>query len=178
MRVKDIIEQLALGAGLVCLLFIISCDGKSEITDEEGCVFEPVSSCAGFSFSIVEANTYENLIGEENLIHPDSIVIINTRNDTMPGYFPLKFSDGWYTIEDLDPFREITCFNQCLSDSAFTRTYYMYIGNGDTDTIDVFFPERSGGPEVFFNGDSGEVPDDRPPETGLGYSPFWFRKKL
>ena len=139
MGVKDIIKRLALGAGLVCLLFIISCDGKSVITTDEGCEFDPVNSCAGFSFSIVDADSYENLIGEENLIHPDSIVIINTRNDTIPGYYPIAFSDGWVVIADLNPFAEITCFNQCLSDSAFTRTYYMYIGNGDTDTIDVFF---------------------------------------
>lgn len=111
------------------------------------------------------------------LIHPDSVVITNTREDTMP-HEVFQFSDGWYTIDGFSPFHEITCFNQCISDSAFTRTYYVYIGNGDTDTMEVYFAERSEEPEAFYNGRSGEVPEDRADSTGLGYTSYWFRKTI
>ena len=161
------------------MLFLLSCDGKSVIVDENGCEYDPVNSCAGFSFSIVDAGSYENLVGKDGQqIHPDSIIITNTRRDTMPRYFPWQLSDGWWIIAELDPFTEITCFNQCQSDSAFTRTYYMYLGNGDTDTVDVFFPEMAQGPEVFFNGTTGNLPNDLPPEAGSGRSSFWFRKEV
>lgn len=112
------------------------------------------------------------------LIHPDSIVITNTRKDTMHQE-AFQYSDGWYSIEGFSPFHEITCFNQCISDSAFTRTYYVYIGNGDTDTMEVYFAERSEEPEAFYNGRSGEVPLDILPDSlGSGRTSYWFIKTI
>ncbi len=156
---------------------LLSCDNNVKTYGD--CEFVPQESCEGFGFSFVNADTYENLMGTDGqLIHPDSVVITNTRNDQMY-HNPFKYTDGWYIIEWFNPFQEIKCFNQCISDSAFTRTYYIYIGNGDTDTMEVYFPTRSPGPEVFFNGSDARVPlNELPDSLGVGRSSYWFRKKV
>lgn len=59
---------------------------------------------------------------------------------------------GWYSIEYFSPFDELYCFNMCTNDSSFTRTYYMYLGNGDMDTIEIYFPARTNPYKVLFNG--------------------------
>lgn len=158
----------------VCCLCLLSSCGPDEEVQEE-CVFDARTACSSFSFSIVNADTYENLVGDGRLIDPEKVVVTNTRNDTMH-ISPFQFSDGWTTIGQFSPFQEITCFNQCVLDSAFTRTYYLHYGGSDTDTMEVFFPERKRDPIIYFNGLNGEVPDDRADSTGTGYSVYWFRK--
>ena len=162
---------------ITIITLIISCN--ADVKTYGDCEFDQQKSCEGFSFSFVNADTYENLMGKNGqLIHPDSIVITNTRNNQMY-HEPYKYSDGWYIIEWFNPFQEIKCFNQCISDSAFTRTYYVYIGNEDVDTMDVFFDKRTQGPEVYYNGVNGRVPfDELPDSLGSGRSTFWFRKKI
>ncbi|MEQ8470322.1 MAG: hypothetical protein RIC35_04015 [Marinoscillum sp.] len=87
----------------------------------------PLTACEGFSFSMVNRDTYENLIGENKLIHPDSLVINNTKGDVMH-HMPYSYSDGWYTIEEFSPFQEITCFNQCKwTPSLHAPITYTYI---------------------------------------------------
>ena len=165
---------------MVSLLALSACETSAEVTNPgtpEECVFHPRTACNGFSFSIVNKDTYENLVGEKRLIHPDSLVITNTRGDVMH-HTPFSYSDGWFTIEEFSPFDELTCFNQCKLDSSFTRTYYVYMGNGDTDTLDVYFKAKSESEETFFNQLTGEVPDDRADSTGSGYSVYWFRKTI
>lgn len=154
------------------LLTFISCD--QPIKTPDGCQF---NRCGTTGWSFVDAITYENLLGPDKLIHPDSLVITNTRGDSM-FYKVFTFSSGWTVVTAFSPFQEIYCFNQCLLDSAFTRTYYLYLGNQDTDTLEVHFPVRSAWYTTTYNGLSGEVPEDRPPSSGLGGSTFWFRKKI
>lgn len=67
---------------------------------------------------------------------------------------------GWVSLESFDPFQELYCFNQCLLDSAFTRTYHVYIGNGDIDTLEVYFAERTERYHLFFNGVDGAPPEE------------------
>ena len=163
---------------LLCILgLLISC--KPE-TNEGECEFIPRINCSTFTFSFIDPDSYENLMGVDGQpIHPDSIVITNSRRDTM--YHEIfAFSDGWYTVQNFSVFQEITCFNQCQLDSAFTRTYHVYIGNGDTDTLEVHFPVRSDNYTTYYNGISGELPDYRelPSGYGSGYTTYWFRKKM
>jgi hypothetical protein len=158
---------------LVILSILISC-GPDEMP-EEVCQYSPTTSCSGYSFSIVDKDTYESLIGTDGqLIHPDSIYITNTRKDTM-SHEARRSSDGRWAVERFNPFQEISCFNQCLLDSAFTRTYYLYIGNGTTDTMEFFFPVRSPGPNAFLNGVSGRIQPDFPKDQSIRTA-FYFRK--
>ncbi|MBR09561.1 MAG: hypothetical protein CMP48_17985 [Rickettsiales bacterium] len=160
---------------LLCILgLLISC--KPE-TNEGECEFIPRINCSTFTFSFIDPDSYENLMGVDGQpIHPDSIVITNSRRDTM--YHEIfAFSDGWYTVQNFSVFQEITCFNQCQLDSAFTRTYHVYIGNGDTDTLEVHFPVRSDNYTTYYNEVSGELPNDIPENLGSGRTTFWFRKK-
>jgi len=134
--------------------------------------------CNYASFVIVNSNTFESLIGDELKIHPDSIVILNDRLDTM--YHSIEKFLTYQYISRFNPFQEITCFNQCLSDSAFSRYYYLYVGNGDMDTIEVHFPanqEYTTIYEFYFNGESGNIPDD-PKSEDYGGFPYMFRKKI
>lgn len=157
-------------------LFLSACN--TDTPSEEDCNFDIQAWCGGgYSFSIVNADTYENLVGDGRLINPDKIVVTNTRIDTMI-ILPLKLSDGWYSIENFNPFDEITCFDQCKSDSAFTRTYYLNYGGADTDTMEVFFAVRDDEPQVSFNQLSGNVPNDIDDSLGRGRSLYWFRKKI
>ncbi len=161
----------------IFILLLIACEPNNiEVTND--CKFDPRRSCNSFSFSIVNKDTYENLVGTNGqLIHPDSIVITNTRGNVMDEK-PLGLSDGWYTIESFSPFEELYCFNQCKLDSAFTRTYFVYLGNGDTDTMEVYFPAHSEKEEVFYNGLNANIPDDIHDSLGSGYSVYWFRKTI
>ncbi|MEQ9303268.1 MAG: hypothetical protein RJQ14_05075, partial [Marinoscillum sp.] len=135
---------------LVAIIALDACGPESEHFGD--CEFSSRSSCSSFTFSFINAETYENIMGtHDQLINTDSVVITNSRKDTMP-HEAFQYSDGWYSIEGFSPFHEISCFNQCISDSAFTRTYYVYVGNGDTDTMEVYFAERSEEPEAFYNG--------------------------
>ena len=160
---------------LLTTVFAVSCEKAPVETD--GCYFDARNACQGFSFSIVNKGTYENLIGEDRLIHPDSIVITNTRSDVMH-HRPYSYSDGWYTIEEFSPFQEMYCFNQCKLDSSFTRTYYLYVGNGDTDTLEVFYQSRSEREDTFYNGVSGGEYGYTPTEIEGPKSPYYFRKKV
>ncbi|MEM9895569.1 MAG: hypothetical protein AAF789_04305 [Bacteroidota bacterium] len=54
----------------------------------------------------------------------------------------------------------------------------LYQGNDDTDTIEVYFPERSQTYSTTFNGKSGEIPFYIPPELGIGRSSYWFQKEI
>lgn len=158
--------------------FLIACNSDNPVEDE--CDFDINRWCGGgYTFSIVNYDTYENLVGEGKLIDPDRIVVTNTRSDTMP-ILPFQFSDGWYSIEHFNPFDEITCFDQCKSDSAFTRTYYLNYGGADTDTMEVFFPERDDEPIVSFNGIKGVEREEKPKELEdqPHWSLYWFRKKF
>lgn len=159
----------------LCLLVLFGCTGDEP---QEECKFDVYRWCGGgYSFSIVNLDTYENLVGEGRLIDPAKIVVTNTRKDTMPTN-PDMLSNGWYTINRFNPFDEITCFDQCLSDSAFTRTYYLNYGGADIDTFELYFPTHSNGPQAYFNKLSADVPEDRHDSTGLGHSLYWFRKKV
>lgn len=88
--------------------FLIACEPEKIGNDD--CYFSQRSSCSGFAFSFVNPNTYENLLGSNGQpIHPDSVVITNTRRDTM--YHELySYSDGWNIIANFSPLQEITCF--------------------------------------------------------------------
>ena len=81
-------------------------------------------------------------------------------------------------MEQFSPFDEITCFNQCSLDSAFTRTYYVYIGNGDTDTLEVVFEAYTKREAPFYNGVSGGEFGYTPPEILGPKSPYYFRKRI
>ena len=165
---------------VLSLLVLSACETPGEVTNPgtpEECIFHPLTACDGFSFSIIDKDTYESLIGEDRLIHPDSIVITNTRGNEMHN-IPKTYSDGWYTVEQFSPFDEITCFNQCLLDSAFSREYYIYLGNGDTDTLEVHFPVTSQYEETYYNGISGGDFGETPIEVGGAKSSFYFRKTL
>jgi hypothetical protein len=173
---KGLYKKLIYYSILGVIIFINACNKDNSV--DEPCDFDFNAWCnGGYSFSIVNYDTYENLVGEGKLIDPTKIVITNTRGDTMQSR-PNLFSDGWYTIERFNPFDEITCFDQCKSDSAFTRTYFLNYGGEDTDTMEVFFAARDDDPQVSFNGLPGDVPVDRHDSTGLGYSLYWFRKKI
>lgn len=136
--------------------------------------------CEGFSWSFVDPDTYENLMGTDGqLIHPDTVVILNLTQDTMfhrPHYS--QFSKWWSISFSPGPYQELNCFNQCVLDSAFSRFYYVYVGNQDWDTLEVHFPAnttRATLMEVYFNGEDGSKPDDRPANTPS--STYWFQKK-
>ncbi|MEM9895570.1 MAG: hypothetical protein AAF789_04310 [Bacteroidota bacterium] len=68
------------------LLLASSCIGElqPEQTGDEECFFDLRRYCGGgFSFSIVNRATYENLAGEGRLIDPEKVVFINTREDRL-----------------------------------------------------------------------------------------------
>lgn len=161
---------------IILITLAISC--REDVKTSEDCGFDPRGICPSFSFSFVDPDTYENLMGVDGQpIHPDSIVITHTRKDTMNHEIFVSV-DGWHSVYRFWVFEEISCFNQCLLDSAFTRTYYVYLGNDDTDTMEVYFPERSDHFTTFYNGLSGEFPEyGNVPEYISRYkSVFWFRK--
>ncbi len=156
------------------LIIIISCEPDEEEKGE----CDTSDSCLSTSFSFVDPDNYKNLMGYDGQpIHPDSIAITNSRGDTM-SHKTYQMVDGWVELSYFNPFQEITCFNQCLLDSAFTRTYYVYIGNDDLDTLEVYFPERAQNYTIFYNGVSGEVPDDIPKEQRPGRSVFYLLKSF
>lgn len=163
----------ALCISMLMLLVFMSCDSGGEVIND--CYFQPRSSCASTSFSFVDPETFENLLGYDKAINPDSIVITNLEGDTM--YHKVFFWNDWNTVEGFGPFQELYCFNQCKLDSAFTRTYFMYLGCTDTDTIEAVFPEHAPTFTLFFNGLDGTIPKNKPAEMPE-YSLFWFRKAI
>ncbi|WP_425389820.1 hypothetical protein [Ekhidna sp.] len=135
--------------------------------------------CEGFSWSFVDPDTYENLMGKEGQpIHPDTIVILNLSQDTMYHELFSYQAIDWWTVQFIPgPYQELNCFNQCLLDSAFSRYYYIYVGNDDWDTVEVHFPantNRATVMEVYFNDKDASVPTDRPDWTIE--SSYWFQK--
>lgn len=150
------------------LFFLISC-GPAEESD---CNFK---RCKDGGFTIVDAATYENLIGVDKYVHPDSLLILNARGDTM--YHEIyDYQNGWYQVTHFSPWQEIYCFNLCLLDSAFVRRYYLYLGRQDWDTLDIHFETHQPDYYMYFNGESGATPEDKPEESpSYGY---WFSKKL
>lgn len=137
--------------------------------------------CEGFGWSFVDPDTYENLMGKDGYpIHPDTIIVLNLTNDTMyhePFYN--QFADWWSIGFSPGPYQELNCFNQCELDSAFSRYYYVYVGNQDWDTVEAHFPANTNVAtvmEVYFNGKDATVPENRP-ETSIETS-YWFQKEF
>ena len=172
---KTINVRIGLLFSLSVLCILTACE--REKVNHNGCYFDSTYDCGGFTFSIVDLDTYENIIGEEDhLIDPTEMRIKNVDDHIMWFDFR-KSSDGWYGISFYGVFEEFECFNQCLLDSSFTRTYYLDIGNNDIDTLEVFVEAHKMGPTTFYNGLSGEYQQDLPSD----FSPrtaFIFRKKL
>ena len=161
-------------------IFLTSClQEKFERENPDGdCDFDPLAGCIDTPFSIVDAGTYQILVGYDGQrINPDSVKIVNSRGQEI--YFDLyTFANGWNIFETFGPFQELHCFNQCRLDSAFTRTYYMYLGNGDTDTIEAQFALNEPHPVLYYNGEDATTPDSRVSITGRVYSPFWLQKSV
>lgn len=181
---KNIRHYPVYGIFLGCLYFI-SCDPAPEVY--ENCKWDPRGrDCRGFSISIVDAETNENLVGKNGEpIHPDSIIIYNTRGDEMPidirKHEPAHLENGWYTIDRFSPFDELYCFNMCTNDSSFTRTYYMYLGNGDMDTIEAYFPARTNPYKVLYNGSFENALNDWKDsglDSALDFTTHWFLKEI
>ncbi|MEO9473936.1 MAG: hypothetical protein ABJG41_00310 [Cyclobacteriaceae bacterium] len=171
---KIIISRIVLFCCLSSLFGLTSCDLFDD-KEPQDCVFKR-SSCSGADWSFVDPDTYENLMGYDKPINPDSIVILNSRMDTM--YHEVNFWVENWGVVYFNPFHELHCFDLCKLDSAFTRTYYLYLGTEDIDTIEAYFAERTARYHLFFNGVSGEVPSDIPEAYGSGRSLFWFQKKI
>jgi hypothetical protein len=140
--------------------------------------------CEGFSFAIVD-DSLNNLVGRDRLINPDSTILLNLDLDTMTltssllidSFDEIPQDSIWWRF-GMSPYQELNCFNQCIIDSAFSRFYYLYIGNNDWDTIEVHFPaktERATVMEVYYNKAEGFVPEN---ENIPALTSFWFKKKL
>jgi hypothetical protein len=165
---------------ILSLVLLTSCifeRFEKDNTDGD-CVFDPVVGCIDTPFSIVDADTYQNLVGYDGqLINPDTVKIVNTRGQDM--FFDIRtHSNGWISFETFGPFQEIHCFNQCLLDSAFALTYYMYLGNGDTDTIEARFALNEPDPVLYYNGKDATRPNDAILVVGGVFTPFWFQKSI
>mgnify|MGYP006999192629 CR=1 FL=1 len=159
----------------LALSFLSSCYPEED--KDPDCIGEE-TPCRGFDFSFVDAETYENLMGTDGqLIHPDTMFILNMQGDTMaqgPYYGPRYGTlTEWWNV-GFSPYQELNCFNQCTLDSAFSRSYYIYTGNQDWDTLEIHFPaktEYATVMEVTFNN-----MDARVPEGVQEYASYYFRK--
>lgn len=133
--------------------------------------------CEGFSWSFIKKGTYENIMGKDGqIVHPDSVYVLNMAKERMSSDAQQQ-SDGYWLITNFSPFEEMNCFNMCLVDSAFSRYYYVYVGNNDWDTMEVHFPITKYAlyQEVFYNGVNAQPPDDLP-DTIHRQTAYWFYK--
>lgn len=174
LTISSIILFIVLLAPAPMLLTSCSPDDPADTT-----CFGIDAPCEGFSWSFVDPDTYENIMGTDGqLIHPDTVVILNLTQDTMFHRLFNFEAINWSTISfSPGPYQELNCFNQCVLDSAFSRYYYVYVGNQDWDTVEVHFPANTQWAtvmEVYFNGEDATVPDDRPAGA---HSSYWFQKK-
>ncbi|MEO9474335.1 MAG: hypothetical protein ABJG41_02340 [Cyclobacteriaceae bacterium] len=161
---------------LILLISTTSCDLFDDHNDEE-CQFDMRLTCSGTSWAFVDPDTWENLLGYDKPINPDSLVLINERGYTMP----IPFSNSthltpqdWMLV-NFSPFDEIYCFNQCKLDSVVVLNYYLYLGNGDTDTISAYFAPHSEKYYLLHNGKKADVPT-----KAIGIYPnsqHWFFKE-
>ena len=150
---------------------------ESPVKDEE-CQATPTEVCTGFSWSFVEPGTYENIMCPDScLIQPDSVFVLNMRGDTMPSSPLYLRADNWWSIENFSPYDELSCFNPCVNDSAFSLFYYIYTGNLDFDTMEVRWIPNQSYYEVFFNGFDGSIPQDIRDENIPAHSSYWFLKR-
>lgn len=161
-------------------VLISSCDSDVFPDNKDTTCLGKEEPCRGFSWSFVDPDTYENLMGPiDKPIHPDTVVVLNMTHDTMYHTTRKIYNVDWWTVEfSPGPYQELNCFNQCVLDSAFSRYYYVYVGNQDWDTVEVHFPARTkyaGVMEVYFNDQDPRVPDDR---TTAAFSSYWFQKKI
>jgi len=160
---------------LILLLtsILISCSEPEEKINSD-CYGENSPCPQGFSLTIVKKGTFENLIGlDSQLIHPDSIIILNM--DSIQMYKRVHDFADWWVIDGFTPYQELHCFNQCTLDSAFSRFYYIYIGNEDWDTLEVHFPARTKFAtylEVYFNGFDATEPKNAPVSIS-----YWLQKE-
>lgn len=94
-----------------------------------------ISECNPWSYSIVEKGTDCNLMGRNGEpIHPDSIRVTYQTGEGIP--HRLEFFGDWPRFSFLyqDALRRCDLFN---TDSTFNMRFYIYLGNNDTDTLDI-----------------------------------------
>ena len=148
---------------------------ESPVLNDE-CIGSAGDICSGFSWSFVEPATYENIMCPDSCrIYPDSVFVLNTRGDTMPLTPFFWRGADWWSIENFSPYDELRCFNECLNDSAFSRFYYVYVGNLDFDTMEVRWTPNQSYYEVFFNDKNANIPEEVDLDQ-VGRSAYWFMK--
>jgi hypothetical protein len=161
---------------ILVLAVLQSCWFEETPVKDEECQATPSEVCTGFSWSFVDADTYQNIMCPDScLIHPDSVFVLNTRGDTMPSRPSFLELANWWTINRFDPYDELSCFNPCVNDSAFSRFYFVYVGNLDFDTMEVRWTPNQSYYDVFYNGVDASIPADKD-ENVPAYSSVWFVK--
>ena len=129
------------------LLCALSC---CETVDEppQGC-FD--STCETYSYSFVDANTNENLMGTDGQpFHPDSIAIFTDKWEeirVIPGY---QESIDWWTVR----FSYYDALRRCdlhETDSTFDLKFYFYLNKDDFDTLTITFAPCLDFAAIFYN---------------------------
>jgi len=159
-------KKLVLYSFFVVITLLMACNPDDT---REGCV---TSECRNWSFAIVDAETNENLVGRtEKPFHPDSIDIFYKANGERI-FFKRRFRDfaDWWEFS-FNYHDELMRCDLHKTDSTFLITYYFYLNQSDTDTLDIRIAPCRDFDAMFYN----SVLIEDTPAGGL--SSFFLRKQ-
>lgn len=115
---------------LSSFILLESCNPEEE---PEGCFN---SKCESWAYTIVDSSNCSLMDTMGSLIHPDSIRIKYQNGKRIPHSTFYQDWNDWWTFDFLyqDALERCDLYN---TDSTFTMRFYIYLGNQDTDTLDI-----------------------------------------
>lgn len=162
-------KQLLLSLSLFSLLLLGACN-----QDTEGPGGETPDEYEPFSFTLIDPDTEDCIIGYDKPIHPDSIQLFDEEFNELPlNILDFAYSGNW-SISDVNV-NYVESYYDWDRNSNYETDFYILIDGVDYDTIHVTLdPERPLNEEVWFNGSR----NISKPQGQSDYASVYFRKKI
>lgn len=161
-------KQLILKFSLLSLLSLLACN---KYTERPG--GETPDGYSTLSFTYVDPETEECLIGPNKPIHPDSIRLFDETMLERPLTIFEYGESGLWSVETID-YDHLDSFYFWDGISIYETSFYILTNSEDYDTVTLQFdPSKKYAIHIWYNGSN----DIRKPQGQQEYASVYFRKK-
>lgn len=162
-------KQLILKFSLLSLLSLLACN-----QDTEGPGGETPDGYSTLSFTYVDPETEECLIGPNKPIHPDSIRLFDETMLERPLTIFEYGESGLWSVETID-YNHLDSFYNWDGISIYETSFFILINSKDYDTVTLQFdPSKKYAIDIWYNGKAyqGGL------ENYWDYSSLFLRKEI